>query len=286
MVGAGVDRLENPRKDLQTLTLSETINGRIDDPGEVDRYRIVLTGEPCALRIVAAECGSWLDSVLRVRDSRGVLVAESDDSASLDEAESATNPDSMLELPTDARGTFTVEVTDRYGKGGSEYAYRLSAAGSFPDFRITIDPRLATELVSSKEVPPNGVLPLATGTAARIPLRVKRRGRTGPITIRLEGLPPGTHVDPVVARRFRPTLEPTVMGAEVELEVKVDPGLADRQGRFRVIGTAIGEDGQTRTRRGECRLPIGAVAPAGGPPPVWRSATSLPFRVYTGKDNP
>ncbi len=292
VIRSGAERTEtNPtdgRKVMELLMLGESMNGRLDRPGEIDHYRIVAGDELVVLRIVAAQCGSRLDSVIRVRDASGMVVAENDDSAggSVD-AETTTNPDSRLELPASLRGDFTVEVSDRYGRGGLEYGYRLSMGSAPPDFRLEIDSYgdgAAPDDLSSKGDPPIGVLDLRTGSESRITVKVKREGLTGPIRLSLQGLPEEFVCEPVMLRRFRPVAGSTVTMGEAVLKVQAAPTLRERQGRFTIIGTATLEDGRTISRSGECRLPVGNVATTETLRPVSRRVTSLLFRVYTEKE--
>ncbi len=53
----------------ETLEIDRTLNGRIDKPGEIDRYRLrTRKGERVTVGgVVAASLGSWLDSVVAVR---------------------------------------------------------------------------------------------------------------------------------------------------------------------------------------------------------------------------
>ena len=71
-----------------------TINGRVGEPGEVDAYLLkVKAGDKIRARVEADSLGSWLDSVLAIRDEKGAILAENDDSRT------PSPPDRALEQP-------------------------------------------------------------------------------------------------------------------------------------------------------------------------------------------
>ena len=62
------------------MAVGQTVNARIGKRNEVDRYTIrVKKGEKFRLKVQAESIGSWLDSVMTVRDGKGGTVAENDD---------------------------------------------------------------------------------------------------------------------------------------------------------------------------------------------------------------
>ena len=95
-----------------------------------------------------ATLGSWLDSVLTLRDSKGNVVAESDDPG-LDPNAMNNNPffnnngqtfpiDSRIEYTPTSDGELTVEIEDRFGDSGPEFAYRLDFGPPRPDFSVKL----------------------------------------------------------------------------------------------------------------------------------------------------
>ena len=56
------------------------LNGRIDPPGEDDRFVIATTpGQRLRIRVEASEFGSALDGVLQVLGKNGAVLANADD---------------------------------------------------------------------------------------------------------------------------------------------------------------------------------------------------------------
>lgn len=290
VVGGGAERdepgaqagLEPP----SPLTPGTTVNGRIGRAGEVDRYRLDPgSGLPLTLQVVAAPLGSWLDSVVTVRDPRGAVVAENDDSGdSPGGVPIGPNPDSRLTLPADTAGPLTVEVADRFGRGGPEFGYRLAVAPKVPDFRAWVNVATGADGSRDGPTPSGGVVALGPGAPGVLVagVQVVPDARIGPITLRVEGLPEGVACDPAVVRRGNGG-----RGYEnATLRLRVGPGVRPATGRLRVVATAAREDGSSWSRPAECTLVLAPGDPQGKWAPVERRVTWLPFWVYTGDTGP
>ena len=263
------------------LTPGRTLNGRLSRPGEVDRYPLpVAPGEAISLEVVAEGLGSWLDAVLTVRDSRGTMIAENDDAAGLEPGSPSSRSSSKT---TDSRLTFrpetaeglTVEVSDRYGRGGPEYSYRLSAGPTNPDFRVSVT-------LEDDEQASRGVVILRPGAESQLRVQVNRIGGTGPITLQVEGLPPRASCPAIVVRKFFTPNGSDVSSASAILSIQSAGAIGPASGRVRVVATASREDGRVLTRQGGFPLVPGAGNPAGMARPVSRTLTSVPFWVYIG----
>lgn len=90
--------------------------------------------------------------------------------------------DSRVFFDPPADGTYQVRVYDARGAGGPAYAYRLTVRPPRPDFTMSLLPQ-------SPVVWRGGAVPV-TVRAMRID------GFDGPITVRLDGLPPGFEASP------------------------------------------------------------------------------------------
>lgn len=129
-------------------------------------------GEKWELNAIARAIGSPLDLELQVLGPDGKQVATNDD-------EKGTT-DASLSLAVPADGAYRVIVSDRSGKSGSRAAnYRLSIEPPREDIAITFPTQL----------------PVVVGAAAKLAVKVVRDGGfTGPIPLKLEGLPAGVTV--------------------------------------------------------------------------------------------
>ncbi len=163
-------------------------NGRIDPPGDEDRFALEVTpGSRLRIKVQAYELGSALDAVLRIEGRNAALIANADDTTiplppKGGMPQSLVYPDPAPEL-TVPGGTneVTVVIRDLERRGGVGFPYRIVAEPLTPDFEL---------LVNDAQVSvPRG------GTAA-VGVTVKRKGYTGPITVTVVDPPAGLSVRP------------------------------------------------------------------------------------------
>ncbi|QGJ69886.1 Hypothetical protein PBC10988_15730 [Planctomycetales bacterium 10988] len=160
-----------------TVPLGVGINGRISQPGEVDRYRIEVTpGTKFQAELVANRMGSELDAVMILRDkNRKVLLNKDDQAVSVD-------PVFTYQVPKNVNEVF-LEIRDLLSNGGEDSVYRLELRPStMADFHLTFAEADAVQLL------PGG------STMARI--AVERNGYNGRIQLRFAGVPDGVEVHP------------------------------------------------------------------------------------------
>ncbi|HEV3167092.1 MAG TPA: PPC domain-containing protein [Isosphaeraceae bacterium] len=286
------------------LAIGTIANGRIERPGEVDRYAVaVRKGEKIHVRIQAAPLGSWLDSVLTLRDDKGTMLAENDDPGNNNNQRRAgivlglaeTPPDSRLDFDPKADGTITIEVSDRYGDGGPEYAYRLDVGAAYPDFSITlllVNPNVNRAiLVNGRANVPTA--PGATGAfnlkpGARLPVNflITPEGFAGSIEVRAEGLPPGVTAASVPIRIAGGTRTSQPSGGFVEL--KADSDAEPVVGDLKIVATGKTAKDEVVTRTATAMISFNAPPNAarqafgGGPRPITRTLTHLPVAVIEG----
>ena len=273
------------------IALGVTVNGRIERPGEVDAYRIdVKKGERVRFKVQASTLGSWLDSVITVRDAAGNVLGENDDPPA---ARSAGNTilglaigdaDSTLDFDPKQNGPVFVEVSDRFGDGGPAYSYRLSTGLDAPDFEIRLllgNPSTAQAAAQKRINIPvaAGAFNLKPGTKTPLNFVVTPHGDVGSIEVHVEGLPAGVTSSPVKislpaaqvpakGKRKAAVLaraENLVLTAAADAE----PSVSD----IRVVGVAKSPRG-TITRVATAALPLVTA-------PTTTSSTAVPSRVVT-----
>jgi hypothetical protein len=304
VVGDGpemVEPLDRPGGSAIEVTTGVTVNGRIGRPGEVDAYRLkVKAGDKVRARIEAAAMGSWLDSVVAIRDEKGATLAENDDSSEAvrpNQARSVSavgvpegSPDSSVEFEAKLDGVLTIEVVDRFGDGGPEYAYRLSIGQGRPDFAVTLLLGNATSNASAisnlgqvrtARTSPGqfGVYNLKPGASTPINFIVAPEGRPGPIEVRVEGLPEGVTAEPVRIRFPGPgstgsgKADPVADFLQLKVASYAQPGL----GELRVVATATPSPGQVLVREGSATIGIDSSAVSGRP--ITRVINRVPLRI-------
>jgi hypothetical protein len=165
----------NPTATAQLFAVPAVVTGRIDNPGESDRYAFeAKAGDKLTFEVVARRAQSGLDPFLRILNDKGAPISEADD-MTFDRVISA---DSFLEnWSAPADGKYLVEIRDLHLRGGPQYTYAVQVSQSEPHFLIEID--------SDKTL-------LAPGIASVFYVRALRKnGFAGDIQLAVEGLPPG-----------------------------------------------------------------------------------------------
>lgn len=309
-------RLPGRPHHLPILPSGSTQNGRIDQPGEVDRYLVPIARSECLrFELESNHLGSWLDSVLSLRDLTGKLLLENDEDLSGGSpnagpmgALASQRTDSVVEFRAAQDGLFLVEVADRYGRGGPEFGYRLSVQPLHRDFKARLliaggyrpNPRGPRE-----SGPPTlalagglGMLNLSPGSMTPVNFLVipprdvehtkdqtrtsPSRRRAGSILVRAVGLPPGVEAKPVTLRIPAPfrrgeSIPPRGVLTGV-LVLKVAPDARPAQSAMRVIArTEI--DGVVTETLATAALRSPLTHEGGMDRPLTTVALELPIRV-------
>ncbi len=103
------------------MTLPAALVGSLGTAGDVDAYRFTArAGEEMVFQVVARPLGARLDSVVRLLDASGKLVAENND---ID-----LNRDSVLTWRFTETGTYSIAIEDlEHGGGADGFGYRIYA---------------------------------------------------------------------------------------------------------------------------------------------------------------
>jgi hypothetical protein len=124
-----------------------TVNGRVDHPGDQDIFVFrAPAGQEFVIDVYARRLASPLDSAIVILNSKGAVLARNDDTVDPAEPMITHHADSRLVWKCPATGDYAVRVSDTQGKGGKEFAYRLTIAPPRPDFAVRIlpdNPRIA-----------------------------------------------------------------------------------------------------------------------------------------------
>jgi hypothetical protein len=196
------------------------VNGRIDRPDDRDVFRFVgQSNDTVVAEVCARRLDSPLDSVLRLTDARGRLVAFNDDHEDLASGLNTHHADSYLMATLPADGAYSVQLADAARRGGEEYAYRLRISAPQPDFAL--------------RVVPSSVSVRSRNMAALSVYALRKDGFAGAIELALKNPPSGFSAAPAVVPAGKP------MGT---LVVKTDRVATQELVRLVVEGRAtIGE---------------------------------------------
>ena len=160
------------------ITLPQIVNGRIGKPGDVDLFQFEgRAGFEFVAEVFARRLDSPLDSLLRLTDASGRVLAWNDDNEDKGTGLNTHHADSYLffKLPQD--GVYYVQLSDAQNHGGEEYAYRLRIGPRSPDFALRVTP-------SSINVPAGCAVPISV-------YALRRNGFDGDIEVALKDAPAG-----------------------------------------------------------------------------------------------
>ena len=218
-----LDNGEEPA--AQEIHAPAVITGRIGMPAEIDRFVMDFEkGQKIDIAVVSRKLGYALDTVLKVRDATGKMVAENDDAGG--------SPDAALSFTAPESGRYTLEVADVNGHGGFRFVYRLTVIPAAPDYQLNL---AADAFV------------VQSGKTVEIPVTIERReGFAEEIVIEAVGLPEGATAEAVTSgpkgdssKSVKLVIQAAQKGASVPFSVtgKARDSGASRTATFPVAGT-------------------------------------------------
>lgn len=165
-------------KQSQLVTLPVTLNGRLSQPGDVDVFHFEgRAGDTLVAEVYARRLGSPVDSLVRLIDASGKVVAWNDDYTDKASGLVADQADSYLSTKLPTTGTYFVQLSDAQHHGGEDYGYRLRLGAPRPDFALRLSP-------STIDIPPTRIAPVTV-------YAIRRDGFAGDIDITLKDAPAG-----------------------------------------------------------------------------------------------
>jgi hypothetical protein len=208
-------------RDVQRVTLPVIVNGRIQEPGDVDAFAFQgKAGQQVVAEVRARRLGSPLDSSLELTDAAGTRVAFNDDADDKGAGLLTHHADSRLAATLPSDGTYVLRLADVQRQGGAEFGYRVRIGPPRPDFELRV-------------TPPE--INAGAGTTAPITVHALRRdGFAGDIAIGLKDAPAGFALSgavvPAGADHVRMTLTVAPNAAKDASTIGVE-GRATIQGR-------------------------------------------------------
>jgi hypothetical protein len=168
---------DEPSK-AQKVTLPIIINGRSDRPGDWDVFEVEgKAGQTIVAEVTARRLGSPLDSILKVTQADGKIIALNDDHFDAGSGMNTDHADSYLMVKLPADGKYYIHLGDTRHQGGKEYAYRLRISQPLPDFELRLIP--SRICIPSK------------GSGSVTVFAIRKDGYDGAINLGFKGLPQG-----------------------------------------------------------------------------------------------
>jgi hypothetical protein len=166
----------------QAVTPPIIVNGRIAKPGQWDVFRFDgRAGQEIVAEVYARRLGSALDSILKLTDSSGKLVAANDDHEDKGTGLNTHHADSYLRVKLPADGAYLLYLGDVQNQGGPECGYRLRLSPPQPDFEL--------------RAAPSSVNVRANATVAMTVFALRKDGFAGEIGLHLKDAPAGFVLD-------------------------------------------------------------------------------------------
>jgi hypothetical protein len=194
----------------QRIGVPQTVNGRIGRPGDVDLFLFEgRAGDDVVAEVVARRLRSPLDSLLRLTDDTGRVLAWNDDFEDPEAGLLTHHADSYLRARLPDDGVYYVRVVDAQGQGGDAFGYRLRVGSPRPDFALRVTP-------ASVNVRAGSSVPLCVHA-------VRKDGFSGDVELELKDAPEGFVLSggrlPAARDRIRVTL--TVSGKPIDGPVEL-----------------------------------------------------------------
>lgn len=166
----------------QRVKLPVLVDGHINQAGDVDVFEFKgHAGDEVVAEVYARRLGSPVDSVLRLADRSGQVLAWNDDREDKESGLLTHHADSYLCAKLPEKGKYYVHVGDAQHQGGEPFAYRLRIARPQPEFALRLTP-------SSVNI-------LAGRSAPVCVHAIRKDGFEGDIEIALKDAPAGFTVD-------------------------------------------------------------------------------------------
>ena len=206
----------NSASSAQTVTLPVIVNGRILKSDDWDVFQFTARSEDTIVAEVhARRLASPLDSIIKLTDGAGHLLAFSDDREDLAAGINTHHADSSFITTLPADGTYFLHIGDTARQGGPDYAYRLRLGAPRPDFDLWVTP---------------SSLRIRTNSSAPVTVYAQRKdGFTGSIRLELKDAPAVFSAAPVNLA--------TGQNSAV-LNIKGPPNAMNNRISLKIIGTA------------------------------------------------
>lgn len=168
----------NDAAGAQSVTLPVVVNGRIDQPGDVDVFQINgMAGDEIVAEVTARRLNSPVDSILKVLDASGQQLAINDDLEDKASGLNTHHADSYVRFKLPAAGKYFIHLGDTQHQGGAEFGYRLRLSAPRPDFELRAVP-------ASLSVRPGGTVSFRV-------VALRKDGCTNDIMVALKDAPAG-----------------------------------------------------------------------------------------------
>lgn len=245
--------IEDPKINLQKITLPCEIAGRFDQPEDSDRFRFhAKKGEIYHVEVMSERIGSATDTFIIIhkigKDDKGKetlsKVVENDDPKSFYAVTqfndlNVNTLDSMLEFKSSADSEYQITIINQRAGGSPAHRYRLALRKPQHDFQL-IAGHERPKIINNDAYPASPLLRRNGSLVYRI-IALRNDGYQGDITITASGLPKGVTARPLIL---------SGKSREGFITLKASADAATWTGAIKITGTAtINEQAVTHEAR-------------------------------------
>ncbi len=259
---------EEPNDDAehaQRVNLPAIVNGRINRSDDRDVFELsAKAGDTIVAEVSARKLDSPLDSLLKITDANGKVLACNDDHPDAGAGVNTHHADSYLMIRLTADGKYFVHIGDTARSGGEEYGYRLRISAPQPDFALRV-------------VPSSLAFRGKSGNSLNV-YAIRKDGFDGVIKLNLRNAPDGFKA---AAVNFPANQEMVRFGVKSELSDLSKPVDLVVEGRAKLNDQEIAHDAAPAEDRMQAFLWRHLVPAASLPAMVFDpNATPAPKRVF------
>ena len=168
------------------------LNGVIEKPGDIDRYRFeAKAGQVLDMNVWARRLRSPLDSVLHIAKQDGTYLMGADDSV---------GPDSTIRFTAPEDGEYQVFITDHLTQGSPNHFYRIEIAPVAPALTLYAQSEQSAVGV------PNVSVAVPRGNRRSALIYATRQDWGGDLTVTPDQLPPGVSAESDVMPASQPVV--------------------------------------------------------------------------------
>lgn len=204
---------ELPEEAEQVIRFPGALDGTISAPGDIDFYKIQIpeSESMVCIEVFADRIGSPIDTMLRLFNRSGQLIAANDDRGS---------HDSRIEFKPRGQAEFWLEVSDKLKAGQANGVYRIEV---FP-----VAAELTTFLPRPDRVSQEAQsIAIPAGNRVMKRVAVRRENLEGEVALQFSGLPQGVNASTVILAEDQFWV-PAVL--EADAEAPLGGGLAELVG--------------------------------------------------------
>lgn len=216
----------NDISQAQKVKMPIIINGRIDRPDDWDVFQVSgRAGESIVAEVFARRLDSPLDSMLKVTDAKGKVLAFNDDQDDIGSGVNTHHADSYIMFKLPEAGDYFIHLGETDRHGGEEYAYRLRISPPRPDFALRVSP----SSVGFRGKNSNSVNVYA----------IRKDGFTGSIKVTLKNPPQGFSAYPITMSEKQDMAR---LGLKTDLAGTKQPVTLVVEGRAQIQGRDVSHE--------------------------------------------